>query len=146
MILAKNGGGGITVGNVVPVPGAVTDPADSLQSARFIGGGIPTLFVDSGPGKFYLLNGYNPTNADAFLMMFDAAGGGAPGNGAVPEYMVKLGTNNMEPSSPEINFTNLGVRYALNLKVAISTTPNVLVLPTTDDYWMHVLYYNQVPP
>ena len=139
----SGGGGGINIGNVVPIPGAVTNVADSLQSNRFALPGIPTLFVDTGPGKFYLLNGYNPTNSARFLMMFDLPGVVAPGDGAFPLYMVKLGTDNMEPSSPEINFINLGVRYAASLKVAISTTPNVLTLPAADNYWMHVLYYNQ---
>ena len=144
VLAAQNGGGGITVGNVVPIPGATASGVDSLQSSKFVGPGIPALLVAAGPGKFYLATGYNPTNGDAFLMVFANAIAGLPVDGDIPELMVKLGTDNMEPSSPEINLMDLGVRFPDNLKAAISTTPNVLTLPVVaDEYWIHVLFYNQ---
>lgn len=141
-VLANPDGPPISVGNVVPVPGATADAADSLQTFKFVGPGIPTADVDTGVGKFYFASGYNATNSDRFLMVFDKAGGANPVNGDVPAYMVPMfNKNQMEPTM--INYLNLGVRYANNLKVAISTLPLVLALPGPDDYWINVLYYNQ---
>ena len=132
----------ITVGNVVPVPGATANVADSLQAVKFVGPAIPTGFVDNGVGKFYYASAFNPTNTDRFFMVFDLAGALAPVNGDVPDFMVPMfNLNQMEPTV--INYLNLGVRFANNLKVAISTTPLVLTLPVSGDYFMSVLYYNQ---
>ena len=132
----------ITVGNVVPVPGAIAENKDSLQGFSFIGPGVPTDFVDTGPLKFYYASAYNPTNQDCFLMIFNQAGNSAPVNGAIPATMVKMfDGNDNEPTI--IDFLNLGILFPDNLKVAISTTPLFLTLPASDDFFITVLYYNQ---
>ncbi len=142
LLATPDGMSPISIGNVVPIPGAIANVADSLQGFRFIGPGVPTALVDTGPVKFYYASAYNPTQQECFLMIFNEAGASAPADGALPQAMVKMfDGNDNQPTL--INFLNLGILFPDNLKVAISTTPLLLTLPVSDDFFMNVLYYNQ---
>lgn len=132
-------GGAITIGNVVPIPGAVADPDDALEKFVNSDNIIPAFDVVAGPGKLYWVTAQNPTNSDRFLMVFDKAGAGAPVDTDVPVISVAMKAQNMNESA-EINLVNLGLRFANNLKIAISTTPLALTLPGADDYWVTALY------
>lgn len=132
-------GSSIAIGNVVPIPGAVTDPTEALETFVSSANAIPSFDVAAGPGKFYWATAHNPTNADRFLMVFDLAGAGAPVNNDVPEISVSMGRQNMNQKT-EINLLNLGLRFTDRLKVAISSTPLLLTLPAADDYWVTALY------
>ncbi len=125
--------------NVVPIPGAVDQADDALE--RFINSAniIPTFDVVAGPGKIYWVTALNPTNSDRFLMVFDAAGAGAPVNTNVPVISIAIPDQNMNKSA-EINLLNLGLRFSDRLKLAISETPMALTLPATGDYWVTALY------
>ena len=125
----------------IPVPGATADAVDSLQHFAHIGSN-PTAFVATGPVKFYLASAFNAVTADRWLQVFDLPGGAAPPDTSVPIFQVAMHSSSADDSQ-EINFMNLGVLLDDNLKVAISTTPNVLTAAGASPYWFHVLYWNQ---
>lgn len=125
----------------IPVPGATADAVDSLQHFAHVGND-PTAFVAAGPVKFYLASAFNAVAVDRWLQVFDLPGVAAPPDASVPIFQVAMRQSDADVSD-EINFMNLGVLLDDNLKVAISTTPNVLTAAGASAYWFHVLYWNQ---
>jgi hypothetical protein len=126
---------------VIPVPGATGAAVDSLQHAQIIGD-PPAALIAAGPGKFYLASAINPVSLDRWLQVFDLAAAGPPVNGDIPIFQIEL-THASAEMSQEINFLNMGVLFNDNLKVAVSTSVNVLTVGGASPYWIHVLYWNQ---
>ena len=117
--------------SIAPATSATAVQTFSVRS------GVPTGTASTTAGKVYRAYAYNADNADHWLQVFDDAS--PPANGIIPVWQAFV----EKGSGVELPISELGAYFAVGLGVALSTVPNFLQLPAANDYWIHVLYFDQ---
>lgn len=121
----------------VAAPIAPATAETAVQTFKLGGNVIPVGLASVIAGKVYRAEAYNADNNDHWLQLFDSAS--LPVNADLPTWQAFV----MKGEGVTLPLTELGAYFGSGLGIALSTTPNLLTLPTADDYWMHALFFNQ---